>query len=64
VPATPIPLPVRIHILYGEPLRFDLEHRPEDADDPEIVRDAVRRVEEAVRALVARGLRERRGVFR
>ena len=59
-----IPLPVRIHILYGEPLRFDLEHRPEDADDPEIVRDAVRRVEEAVRALVARGLRERRGVFR
>lgn len=63
VTATPLPLPVRYHILYGEPLRFDREFRPEDADDPEIVSACAARVRDAVEGLIGRGLRERAGVF-
>lgn len=63
IPATPVPLPVRYHILYGPPLRFDLEYRPDDADDPMIVRAAAQRVREAVESLIHRGLAEREGVF-
>jgi 1-acyl-sn-glycerol-3-phosphate acyltransferase len=62
LPATPIPLPVRYHIHYGEPLRFDVA--PGEASRPEVVRAAAARVKAAVEALIARGLRERRGVFR
>jgi 1-acyl-sn-glycerol-3-phosphate acyltransferase len=63
IPATLLPLPVRYHILYGPPLRFDQEYRPDDADDPEIVSSAAARVKAAVEDLIARGLRERPGVF-
>lgn len=63
VPATLVPLPVRYHILYGPPLRFDLEFEPDDADDPEIIAACAQRVKEAVDALLHRGLRERDGVF-
>jgi len=64
IPATLVPLPVKYHIHYGEPLRFDEEFEPEDADDPEVVRSAALRVKEAVQALLDRGLREREGIFR
>lgn len=64
VPATPVPLPVRYHIHYGEPLPFHEEFCPDDADDPEIVRAAAQRVKEAVQGLLERGLRERKGIFR
>lgn len=64
VPLTPVPLPVRYHLHYGEPLRLHEGLRPEDADDPEVVRHAAERVRQAVGALVARGLRLRKGVFR
>ncbi len=64
IPATPIPLPVRYHIRYGEPIRAHDEHPPEDADDPEVVRRVADQVRDAVAALVERGLRERRGIFR
>jgi 1-acyl-sn-glycerol-3-phosphate acyltransferase len=64
IPATPFPLPVRYHIHYGEPIRFDQEFRPEDADDPQVVRDAALRVKAAVQELLDRGLRERKGIFR
>ncbi|MCB9682228.1 MAG: 1-acyl-sn-glycerol-3-phosphate acyltransferase [Alphaproteobacteria bacterium] len=64
IPATPIPLPTRYHILYGEPIRFDREYRPTDADNPEIVREAALRVKTAVQELLHRGLRQRKGVFR
>jgi len=63
VPATPIPLPVRYHIHYGPPLRFDQEFRPADADDPDLVRDAARRVKAAVQGLINTGLDQREGVF-
>ncbi|HZH78935.1 MAG TPA: lysophospholipid acyltransferase family protein [Archangium sp.] len=64
VTLTPFPLPVRYHLLYGEPLRLHEGLRPEDADDPEVVRRAAERVRRAVQELVERGLREREGVFR
>lgn len=63
VPATLIPLPVRYHIHYGEPLRFDREYRSEQADDPEIVAEAAARVKASVQALLHRGLAKRKGVF-
>ena len=63
IPATPLPLPTRYHILYGEPIRFDLQYEPEAADDPVVVRAAAARVRGAVEDLLARGLRERTGVF-
>jgi len=53
------PLPVRIHYLVGAPIH--LGHGPEAADDPEIVATLHARVKEATEALIARGLRERRG---
>lgn len=63
IPAVPVPLPVRYHILYGEPLRFDQEYRPEQADDPAIVHEAGQRVQAAVAALLEAGLAARQGVF-
>lgn len=63
VPATPLPLPVHYHITYGEPLRFDREYMPGDADNPEIVSQAAERVKVAVQGLIHRGLRTRKGVF-
>jgi 1-acyl-sn-glycerol-3-phosphate acyltransferase len=62
VPLVPAPLPVRYHIHYGEPIA--LGARPADADDPAVVRAAAERVQAAVAALVANGLRERQGIFR
>ncbi|MEQ1567698.1 MAG: lysophospholipid acyltransferase family protein [Myxococcota bacterium] len=63
IPATPLPLPVRYHIHYGEPLRFDQEYSPDQADDPEVVQKAADRVRAAVEGLLARGLALRKGVF-
>ena len=62
VPATPLPLPVRYHIHYGAPIRF--EYDPADASRPDIVQRAADETRAAVEALIARGLRERKGVFR
>lgn len=64
VPATPLPLPVRYHIYYGEALRFDQEFTPEQADDPEVVQECAARVKASVQQLLHRGLSERTGVFR
>lgn len=62
IPATPVPLPVRYHIHYGEPIRFDL---PQSAsDDPEAIADASAQVRDAVSALLDDGLRQRSGRFR
>jgi 1-acyl-sn-glycerol-3-phosphate acyltransferase len=63
IPATLVPLPVRYHVWYGEPIRVDQDYRPEDADDPEKVREAAARVKAAVHALLQRGLAERKGIF-
>jgi 1-acyl-sn-glycerol-3-phosphate acyltransferase len=64
VTASLVPLPVRYHIWYGEPIRVDQDYTPDDADDPEKVREAAARVKSAVQGLLERGLRERKGIFR
>jgi len=61
---TPIPLPVRYRIYYGEPLVLHERFRPEDADDPGKVREAAALIKTAVEELVKRGLREREGIFK
>ncbi len=60
---TPLPLPVRYHILYGPPIPVHEEYRPDHADDPSAVREAAARVKAAVQALVDQGLSERTGIF-
>lgn len=64
IPIVPLPLPVRYHLHYGEPLRFDQEYAPAQADDPLIVREAAERVKAAVAALIKTGLATREGVFK
>jgi 1-acyl-sn-glycerol-3-phosphate acyltransferase len=64
LPVLPLPLPVRYHILYGEPLWLHEGRQPEEADDPSIVEAAAFRVRQAVEKLLAEGLRARRGIFR
>ena len=62
--ATPLPLPVRYHIWYGEPIPIPDLYAPEDAHRKPRVHEAAQRVREAVEGLIERGLSERAGVFR
>ena len=56
---TPLPLPVRYHVRFGEPMRFTGSHADEDA----IVGEKVRQVKSRIRAMLDEGLRARRGLF-
>ena len=64
IPATPVPLPVRYHIWYGDPIPVHETWTPDQADDPEVVAEAALLVRHAVEALITRGLAERKGIFR
>lgn len=64
VPLFLLPLPVRYHIYYGEPIVLHEGRTAADADDAAIVEAAAVRVRQAVEALIERGLRARRGIFR
>jgi 1-acyl-sn-glycerol-3-phosphate acyltransferase len=55
-----LPLPVKYRIYFGEPLEFEGDSNDEDA----AIEARVAEVRRAIEALLARGLRERRGVFR
>ncbi|MBK9001281.1 MAG: acyltransferase family protein [Myxococcales bacterium] len=55
----PLPLPAKVHILFGEPMRFD----GRGDEDDEVVIPKVRRVEERVKQLIDEGLALRAGVF-
>lgn len=55
----PLPLPAKVHILFGEPMHF--EGRGDEDDN--VVIPEVRRVEERVKGLIAEGLALRSGVF-
>ncbi len=55
-----LPLPVKYRILFGAPLRFEGEAAEED----HLIEVRVEAVRTAIAALLERGLRERRGVFR
>lgn len=63
VTLTPLPLPVRYHIHYGEPIRLHESWAAGDADDPEVLKEAARTVRDAVEALLEKGLRERKSIF-
>lgn len=60
--ATPLPLPVHYRIHYGEPLDLT-SYAPDGQLTSEAVARANRATRAAVERLVAKGLRERRGVF-
>jgi len=61
---SPIPLPVRYHIHYGDPIPLHQDYRRNQADDPEVVAEAAGRVQAAVQKLIDDGLKQRKGVFR
>lgn len=54
-----LPLPVKYRIYFGEPMHFQGSPADEDA----VIEAQVARVREAIEALFARGLAERKGVF-
>ncbi|MDE0881555.1 MAG: lysophospholipid acyltransferase family protein [Myxococcota bacterium] len=56
---TPLPLPSRFHIYWGEPLRFSANHD----DDDEVILPLVEKARDAVRQLIERGLEERERIF-
>jgi len=53
-------LPVKYRLYFGEPLAFDGDAWDRDAE----IGKQIEQVREAIRALLARGLAERRGIFR
>lgn len=55
----PLPLPTKVYIHFGAPMRFS--GSGDDVD--EVVLPRVRAVEEAVQALIDEGLAQRKGVF-
>ena len=55
-----LPLPVRYHLYFGEPMHFEGDANEDDA----AIERRVESVRDAIEALLARGLAERRGVFR
>lgn len=55
----PLPLPAKVHILFGEPLRFEGTGHEED----HVVLPMVREVEASVKALIDAGLARRERVF-
>lgn len=56
---TPLPLPAKVRLYFGEPMRF--EGPVTDEDDVAL---KVEQVKEAINGLIARGLRERQGWFK
>jgi 1-acyl-sn-glycerol-3-phosphate acyltransferase len=64
IPATPLPLPARLHIHYGAPLALHETWEPDQADDPEVVDRAAELVRSEVASLIVRGRALRKGVFR
>ncbi len=55
-----LPLPVKYHIYFGEPLQFEGDPQ----DDEDTIGEKVEVVKQAIRDLFDRGLAERNGIFR
>ncbi len=55
-----LPLPVKYHLYFGEPMNFEGDSSEEDA----VIGEKVDRVKAEISALLQQGLRERNGVFR
>jgi 1-acyl-sn-glycerol-3-phosphate acyltransferase len=54
-----LPLPVKYRIYFGEPLDFEGDPSDEDA----VIEERVERVKHEIKALLDRGVRERKGIF-
>jgi 1-acyl-sn-glycerol-3-phosphate acyltransferase len=54
-----MPLPVKYRLHFGEPLRFEGEANDEDA----VIEEKVERVKRSISSLLARGRRQRAGIF-
>jgi 1-acyl-sn-glycerol-3-phosphate acyltransferase len=54
-----LPLPVKYRIRFGEPLRFE----GEAADDDDAIQQRVDAVRDVIEGMLARGVRERKGIF-
>ncbi|MGB0637918.1 MAG: lysophospholipid acyltransferase family protein [Myxococcota bacterium] len=63
IPLVPVPLPVRYHLYYGDPIPVHKTYKPHHADDPAVVAEVALQVKAAVDELIQQGLRERTGVF-
>jgi 1-acyl-sn-glycerol-3-phosphate acyltransferase len=55
-----LPLPVKYHLYFGEPMTFEGDASDEDG----VIEEKVGAVKSGIEALLQRGLRERGGVFR
>jgi 1-acyl-sn-glycerol-3-phosphate acyltransferase len=55
----PLPLPVKYHLWFGEPMRFSGSHEDDDAE----LERKVGLVKGAVQSLLRHGLEDRRGIF-
>ena len=56
---TPIPIPAKVRLYFGEPMRFD---GPITSEDDIAIK--VEKVKDAINGLIARGLQEREGWFK
>jgi 1-acyl-sn-glycerol-3-phosphate acyltransferase len=59
-PAGLLPLPVKYHFYFGEPLRFEGDPSDEDA----VIKGYVDVVRDEIGSMFERGLAERKGIFR
>ena len=59
ITVTPLPLPVKYHLWFGEPMRFSGSAEDEDAE----LDRKVREVKAAVQGLIDHGLHERKSIF-
>jgi len=64
IPATLLPMPVKYHIWYGEPVPIPDLYPREAAHDAVAVLEAAALVKAEVAKLIARGLEHRKGIFR
>jgi 1-acyl-sn-glycerol-3-phosphate acyltransferase len=54
-----LPLPVKYRMYFGEPLHFE----GDAADDDDAIQEKVDVVKDAIEGMLARGVRERKGIF-
>ncbi|MBZ0272874.1 acyltransferase family protein [bacterium] len=62
-PLGAIPMPVRYHVTYGEPIHLYEEYGPETINNPERIRMLADRVQMIVQDMIVHGLDERQSVF-
>jgi 1-acyl-sn-glycerol-3-phosphate acyltransferase len=63
IPLTPLPLPVKLQIFYGEPILLHERWSPELVDDPSVVREAAAIVRGEVESLIRTGRGRRKRGF-